>query len=158
MPVHILYTPSLLQQNLEYLPALVRYSHKGLPTRTNATSSPASLLALPCPLFLHLLSAPPSIRIPHIRRRLNARNELECHISGADKRDESACRIFPPIIAHDDAADEEVEDAAADKAEHEGGVAGDLGWDLKFCRPVLARGRGYERAYMYGVLLLHSYR
>lgn len=57
----------------------------------------------------HLLSAPASISIAHVRRRLNRRNILEHDVGEADEPDQRAGRVFPPAVADDDAADEDVD-------------------------------------------------
>ena len=68
---------------------------------------------------------------PHIRGRLNAWNVLERDVPDATQCDDSAGSVLPPLVAHGDAAHEEVKDAAADEGEHEGGISCHLGGDLE---------------------------
>ena len=79
-----------------------------------------------------MLGTPTGIRISHVRRWLDARHELQRNVRETTDGYDSARRNLPPRIAHHDTADEEVEDAAAEEGEHEGGVARDLGRDLEF--------------------------
>lgn len=72
---------------------------------------------------------PPNL--PHIRWRLNARHKLQRDVPQPYQRNQSTRSKLPPVITHDDAAHEQVEDAATDEAEHERGVAGDLRRDLE---------------------------
>lgn len=82
---------------------------------------------------LHLLSAPTSIRLTHIRRGLDGRHELESRIPDTDETDDGAPDDLPDRAAvEDDGADEDVEDAASEEGEQERCVAGDLGRDLEF--------------------------
>ena len=65
--------------------------------------------------------------LPHIRRRLDTRHKLQPNISQSHERKEGTRRVLPPTIAHNNATNEDVEDAAADEGEHEAGVTRDLG-------------------------------
>jgi len=47
--------------------------------------------------------------LPHVRRRLDARNVLENGVSDTDQGDDCAGRVLPPVVAHDNAADEDVD-------------------------------------------------
>jgi len=49
------------------------------------------------------------LALPHVRRRLDARNVLENGVSDTDQGDDRAGRVFPPVVAHDNAADEDVD-------------------------------------------------
>ena len=83
--------------------------------------------------MLSMRHSVPSSHSPHIRRRLNARHKLKRDVPQSNQRDQATRRVLPPVVTHNDAANEEIEDAAADEAEHERGVAGDLRRDLELC-------------------------
>lgn len=79
----------------------------------------------------HLLSAPASIRFPHIRWRLNTRDELKGNIRQSSSTDDGTHDVESPVVLEDEAADKEIEDAAADEGEEKRSIAGYLGRDLE---------------------------
>jgi len=72
---------------------------------------------------LDLFSAPASVSITHVRWGLNRRNELQSSVAHTDYADDSAWHNAEPALTDNDGADEDVEDAAAEEREHEGGIA-----------------------------------
>jgi hypothetical protein len=59
---------------------------------------------------LDLLSAPTSVRLAHVRRRLNGRDELEGRVGDADEADDGAADDLPYVAGfEDDDADENVD-------------------------------------------------
>jgi hypothetical protein len=59
--------------------------------------------------FLDLLSAPPSIRLAHVRRRLNGRDELEGGIGDADDANDGTGNDPENVVVEQDAANEDVD-------------------------------------------------
>lgn len=61
--------------------------------------------------------------VPHVRWGLNRRNELQSSVAHTDYANDSAWHNAEPALTDNDGADEDVEDAAAEEREHEGGIA-----------------------------------
>lgn len=80
---------------------------------------------------LYLLGAPAGVGLPHVGGGLDGGDELEDGVADADEADDGAGDYAQDVAVQQDGADEDVEGAAADEAEEEGGVARDLGRDLE---------------------------
>lgn len=80
---------------------------------------------------LYLLGAPAGIGLPHVGGGLDGGDELEDGVADADEADDGAGDYAQDVAVQEDGADKDVEGAAADEAEEEGGVARDLGRDLE---------------------------
>lgn len=50
-----------------------------------------------------------AICVPHVRGRLDARDELENDVANADDTNDHACYPLPPEVANDEGADEDVD-------------------------------------------------
>jgi hypothetical protein len=103
---------------------------------------------------LDLLSAPASIRIPHVGRRLNRRHEFHSSVSDAGEDDQRANNVAESSVLQNQAAHEDVDciilsvfaaivcagrwvsergrltDATAEEREHEAGVLRQVGRHL----------------------------
>lgn len=88
---------------------------------------------------LHLLGAPAGVGLPHIGRRLDRRDEFENDVADADEADDGARDDAQHAVVQQNRADKDVESAATNEGEEEGGVARDLRWDLE-----LEEAGGYE--------------
>lgn len=69
--------------------------------------------------------------VPHVRWGLNGRNELQSSVAHTDYANDCAWHNAEPALTDNDGADEDVEDAAAEEREHEGGIACHLLGDLE---------------------------
>ena len=98
---------------------------------TCSAPQPASASLLLLSIMHFFLCTATCSNAPHVRWRLNAWNVFQCNVPNADQRDQRASSVFPPVVTHDDAAHEEVENTTADEREHEGGISRDLRWDLE---------------------------
>ena len=61
------------------------------------------------PAELYLFSTPPAIRLPHIRRRLDRRDELQHAICETDDGSDDAKGSAPPCSVEEDGSDEDVD-------------------------------------------------
>lgn len=83
-----------------------------------------------CPR-LYLLGAPAGVGLSHVRGGLDAGDKFEYSVADANKANDGAGDYAQDVAVEQDGADKDVEGAAADEAEEEGGVARDLGRDLE---------------------------
>lgn len=83
-----------------------------------------------CPR-LYLLGAPAGVGLPHVGGGLDRGNKLEDGVANTNKANNRARNYAQDVAVEQDGADKDVEGAAADEAEEEGGVARDLGRDLE---------------------------
>lgn len=72
---------------------------------------------------LYLLGAPTGVGLPHVGWGLDGGDELEDSVADTDEADNRAGDYAQDVAVEQDGADEDVEGAAADEAEEEGGVA-----------------------------------
>lgn len=86
-------------------------------------------------ILLYLLGAPALVGLAHVGGGLDGGDELEGDVGEADQADDAAGDNAQDAVVEEDGADEDVEDAAAEEAEHEGGIARDLGRDLELEEP-----------------------
>lgn len=83
-------------------------------------------------LFLHLLSTPTGVGLPHVGRRLNRWDKLQDDIADTDETDNGASNDAQHTVMQQDRTNKYVEGAATDEGEEKRGVARDLRWDLEF--------------------------
>lgn len=85
---------------------------------------------IPRVVVSHLLSAPASVRLPHILRRFDGRNILQHHVYRSDDADDRPGNDPKDVVVEENRANKDVEDSTADKGEQERGVFGHVGWYL----------------------------
>lgn len=99
-------------------------------TSSDVVQGRLTRLGRPCN-YLHLLGTPAGIGLSHVGRRLDGRDEFQDDVADADEANDGARDDAQHAIVQQDRADKDVESAATDKGEQEGGIARDLGWDLE---------------------------
>lgn len=59
--------------------------------------------------MMFMLSSHRVVDSPHVRGRLNAGNVLEYHVANSNEDNNRSDNVLPPVAAHDDAPDEDVD-------------------------------------------------